>query len=230
MTGKSISLKTGKVEKNVQKPFRFMNLPPEIRVIIYRLAVVNQSKSCWVSDYYTLVPPAIAQVSKQIRTEVLPVFYGENSFRIDMDIDVLEYDEYGAPVKQDDDTKLEDFLQMCSCMADTGGLGYIKSLTLSYSEPVWEDMSNYLFGFDLVGTDKGKRKPGRVGDNDLDWTDKREVVKAVMTCVQQTVGKEYLRELRTHVPVSNIIRVLFSLASHCHYANRYVEFWWDYGH
>lgn len=146
-----------------------------------------------------------------------------------MDIDVLEYDEYGAPIKQDDGTKLEDFLRMCSCMADTGGLGHIKSLTLSYSEPVWEDMSNYLFRFDLVGTDKGKRS-SRVGDNDLDWTDQRQVIKAVMACVQQTVGQEYLRELRTHVPVSNIIRVLFALASHCHYANRYVEFCWDYGH
>jgi hypothetical protein len=205
-----------------------MDLPPEIRISIYRSAVVQKSKSHWPSDYYTLVPPAIAQVSRQIRTEVLPIFYGENSFRIAMDIDVLEYDEY--PIKQDDGTQLQEFLRMCSCMADAGGLGYIRSLTLSYSEPVWEDMSNYLFGFDLIGTSEGKTKRDRVGDNDLDWSDRQEVITAVMTCLQKAVPKGYLRDLNAHLPVSNIIRVLFALAKHCHYANRYVELWWDYGH
>lgn len=184
----------------------------------------------WASDYYTLVPPAIAQVSKQIRTEVLPIYYGENSFRIDMDVDVIEYDECDVPVRQADDTSLERFLQMCSCMADTGGLGHIKSLTLSYSEPTWEDMSNYLFGFNLIGASGKEGKRHRVGNDDLDWTDYQGVTTAVNACVKQAVSQMYRRELYTHVPIPGIIRVLFALAQHCHYANRYVELWWDYGH
>lgn len=206
-----------------------MDLPPEIRILIYRLAVVQKSNSNWGSDCYTLVPPAIARVSKQIRTEVLPIFYGENSFDISMDIDVLEYDENDVPIKQKDNTKLEEFLRMCSCMAGTGGLGYIKSLTLRYSEPVWEDMYNYLFGFDLIGTGEGQRKRDRVGDDDLDWSDRQEVIAAVMTCLKRVVEKGELRELRAHVPISGIIRVLFALGKHCHSANKYVELWWDYG-
>lgn len=64
-----------------------------------------------------------------------------------MDVEEVEFDEYEAPIVQDDNSKLKDFLRMCSCMADIGGLRFIKSLNLRYSEPVWEDMSNHLFWF-----------------------------------------------------------------------------------
>lgn len=217
-------------KKPIQKPFRFMDLPPEIRVIIYRFAIVHKSNHHWNSTCYTLVPPSIARVSQKTRIEVLPIFYGENSFDIGMDIDVIEYDEYDGPVKQDDNTKFEDFLRMCSCIINTGGLRYIKRLTLRYSEPVWEDMNNYLFGFELSDTEEGIDKRDRVGNNDLDWSDEHQVIAAVMTCMKKTVWKEHLRELCARVPVSNIIRVLVTIAKHCPHANQYVELWWDYGH
>lgn len=206
-----------------------MDLPPEIRIIIYRLVVVQGVNFQGVPTCFMLVPPAIAKVSKQIRTEVLPIFYGVNSFDIDMDIDIVEYDEYEEPIVQDDNTKLEDFLRMCSCMADTGGLRFIKSLNLRYSEPVWEDMSNYLFGFG-IGDNKEKSERNRVGNSDLDWSDEDEVKKAVIACLEKAVDKHRRQELTAHVPVLEIIQVLSTLAKDCHSANHYVELWWDYGH
>jgi hypothetical protein len=211
------------------QPFRLMDLPVELRIMIYRQAVVRTGQR-WGNDIFTLRPPALAQVSTQVRTEVLPIFYGENSFRIGMDIDVVEYEEDIFPVRIDDDTKLEEFLDMCSSIAATGGLKFINKLSMSYSEPVFEDMKNFLLGFDLIGDDsKGRKSRDRIGDDTLDWNDRSAVTKAFNTTLNRTVTGAFLMRLKAQVPVSNIIRVLFALAKHCHRANQYVELGWDWG-
>ncbi|OKL59229.1 hypothetical protein UA08_05669 [Talaromyces atroroseus] len=213
------------MNNTVQEPFRLMDLPPELRNMIYRLAVVRKTGKC-----YTLVPPALAQVSKDIRTEVLPIFYGENSFYIHMDIDVIEYEEGIFPIRTDDDSKLEEFLDMCSCLAATGGLKFIKVLSMNYSEPVFEDMSNFLLGFKFIGESSTRQKyRDRIGDDNLDWSNRLAVVKAFETTLKESAG-EFLGQLKAHVPVSDVIRALFAVAKHCHCANKYVELSWDYGH
>lgn len=47
--------------------------------------------------------------------------------------------------------------------------------------------------------------------------------------IERSVGY-YYTELREHVLVASLIKVLFTLARHCHSADHYVKLWWDYGH
>ncbi|KAK5015100.1 hypothetical protein LTR60_003035, partial [Cryomyces antarcticus] len=65
--------------------FPFLMLPAEIRNVIYLLALVNDGDIyvCSVDSFRAQVSqPALTRVSRQIRKECLPVFYGCNRFRI----------------------------------------------------------------------------------------------------------------------------------------------------
>lgn len=57
-------------------PFRFADLPAEIRNSIYRL-VVHNPKHITIRQFK---PPAIAQVSRQLRSEALSLFFDINVF------------------------------------------------------------------------------------------------------------------------------------------------------
>lgn len=72
-----------------------MKLPAQLRLEIYRHAVVEKD------TIYSLLPPALSQVSKQLRAEVLPLYYRENEFYISLDVDSVDYEVY--PVRIDDD-------------------------------------------------------------------------------------------------------------------------------
>lgn len=73
-------------------PFRFLELPPELRNFVYKLVVVsNEPIAPRLSGHGRLlmlptyndknhVQPAITKVSRQLRQEALPLFYGENTF------------------------------------------------------------------------------------------------------------------------------------------------------
>lgn len=53
--------------------------------MIYREALILKSPEGIEEDVRTLAQPPLARVSKQLRTETLPIFYGENSFSIRME-------------------------------------------------------------------------------------------------------------------------------------------------
>jgi hypothetical protein len=205
-----------------------MDLPPELRVEVYRLALVKQGAE-YERLKYTLRPPPLAQVCKQVRAEVLPVYYGENAFHIDMDIDVIGYEEDMYPFREDDDSQLNKFLDMCSTIVSTGCLQFITNLEVNYSEPVFEDMSNYLLGLEFTRDSDNSTPRGRIGDDNLDWDDSEAVTEAFNATLKRSAGY-YDAELREHVPVANIIKVLFALATHCQRANHYVRLSWDYDH
>lgn len=177
------------------------------------------------------MPPRLAQTSKKIRTEIMPIFYGENSFDINIDIDVIDFEDDMYPVRRaKDNSKLDEFLEMLSCIIATGGLKYITSLSMTYSEPVFEDMSNYLFGFDLIGNSSGHNSSGpRVGNNNPDWDNRAAVTKAFNTAFKR-ISSVDPNDLKRHVPVSNILKVLLTVAKHCELANKYVKLTYDYGH
>lgn len=65
---------------------RLERLPPEVRNRIYRYAVVRDEPHNLtpIEDEVQVVDPALAMVNKSIRAEVLPVFYGCNSFMVDI--------------------------------------------------------------------------------------------------------------------------------------------------
>lgn len=66
------------------KVFRIMDLPKEIRTQIWRMVVVHPEVFVWPSEPVGQEQPDLAMVSRQVRTEVLPIFYGCNTFGIEL--------------------------------------------------------------------------------------------------------------------------------------------------
>ncbi|KAI0518008.1 hypothetical protein F5B22DRAFT_645255 [Xylaria bambusicola] len=70
-----------------------LSFPGEIRNMIYRFAVLDATHG----DSYgsTLVPPALARVNRQLRDEVIPIYYGETKFVITVQTTVgLDWDVF----------------------------------------------------------------------------------------------------------------------------------------
>lgn len=72
----------GKKKAEQAKPFRFLDLPDEVRARIYRHAVVEEKLCIWPTSPTGREQPDISMVNRQVRNEVLPIFYGENTFAI----------------------------------------------------------------------------------------------------------------------------------------------------
>jgi hypothetical protein len=145
-----------------------------------------------------------------------------------MDIDVIGYEEGMYPFREDDDSQLNKFLDMCSTIVSTGCLQFITNLEVNYSEPVFEDSYNYLLDLEFTRDSDISTQNGRIGDDNLDWGDAEAVTEAFNATLKRSVG--YDAEMREYVPVADIIKVLFALARHCHSANRCVRLSWDFDH
>ncbi|CAK3751635.1 Hypothetical predicted protein [Lecanosticta acicola] len=68
---------TGMEKKKL--PFRFPDLPAELRNRVYAFALVDGKVNPSISKF---VLPPVTRASKQLRTESLPLFFSENSFQI----------------------------------------------------------------------------------------------------------------------------------------------------
>lgn len=67
-------------EARAEEPFRFMDLPPELRIQIYSLVAVDPDGK--QQNLTGLVLPPIARVSRLVRIESLPIFFSDNSFYV----------------------------------------------------------------------------------------------------------------------------------------------------
>lgn len=65
-------------KERLSKPFRFLDLPAEIRNHIYSLLLVNDKPR----PFATISSPPVAQASKQLRAEVLPILFARVSWSI----------------------------------------------------------------------------------------------------------------------------------------------------
>ena len=66
------------------KPFRVMELPRELRDAIWELAVVNTTSFVHPDTDTGKEQPDLAMTSRQVRNEVLPIYYGKNVFAVEV--------------------------------------------------------------------------------------------------------------------------------------------------
>lgn len=70
-------------QSDSQYPFRFMELPVEIRLRIYSMAIGGR-QDLTISDHRDVAEPALLQTNRQIRSEATPIFYGSKCFRSEL--------------------------------------------------------------------------------------------------------------------------------------------------
>ena len=70
--------------KTEDKPFRVMDLPEELRAMIWRKAVVYEHCFVWPENERGHEQPDLAMTCRQVRQEVLPIFYAVNTFAVDI--------------------------------------------------------------------------------------------------------------------------------------------------
>ncbi|KAK5127818.1 hypothetical protein LTR85_004934 [Meristemomyces frigidus] len=79
-----MSVTHGFVSSN--QPFRFLDLPPELRNRVYDDLVVTEApllpSACQHTSRPSAAQPDITRVCRQIRQEALPMFYGLNQFDV----------------------------------------------------------------------------------------------------------------------------------------------------
>ena len=69
--------------KEEQQLFRFLDLPPEMRNMIYKFALV-EDKGSLIDITPDLKPPGLLSVCRQMREECLQIWYRQNTFIIQM--------------------------------------------------------------------------------------------------------------------------------------------------
>ncbi|KAJ0116597.1 hypothetical protein J7T55_009747 [Diaporthe amygdali] len=73
----AIQRSTAEGDKSPEKCFPFLLLPAEMRNKIYRYSLVQSKLSGSICGF---VQPPLTRTNKQIRSEALPIYYGENAF------------------------------------------------------------------------------------------------------------------------------------------------------
>jgi hypothetical protein len=81
---KQQSASVAKKESGNEKVFRVMDLPKELRAMVWRNAVVNPRAFVWPERYTGHEQPDLAMTCRLVRAEVLPIFYAENIFAINL--------------------------------------------------------------------------------------------------------------------------------------------------
>ncbi|GIZ38695.1 hypothetical protein CKM354_000210200 [Cercospora kikuchii] len=64
--------------------FPFLHLPETVKVRIYKLLVIETRLCIWPATKAGREQPDISMACKEIRNSVLPIYYGENTFAIDI--------------------------------------------------------------------------------------------------------------------------------------------------
>lgn len=97
--------------------FRLLTIPLELRDMIYRLIFADTASDDGTQP--NIAPPALMCTNKQVRDELLPIFYAMNRFAVS--ITTKEVPDFDAHVK---------------ILAANGFLKYLDNLTVSVKEDV----------------------------------------------------------------------------------------------
>jgi len=105
------------------EPFKLMKLPQELRAEIWKLVVVETKFFVWPALPSGREQPDLAMVNRQIRAEVLPVFYRFNIFAIE----VAPTDYAGMET-----SALEAMMKWCKMLGQGGWFISIRSWAFHY--------------------------------------------------------------------------------------------------
>ncbi|TPX14739.1 uncharacterized protein E0L32_005134 [Thyridium curvatum] len=212
-------------EQRAQESSRFLRLPAEIRVQIYRFAVVRAGEYAW-----SFAPPALAHVSRQVREEALSIYYSENSFILGA--------QHGPRDTVDLEESMDSFLPPPGCRL-ARWIRNVRTVSMEYTQPYSAAAQPYKFPlllkFDLVGGTSlanGSRRgvrdisAKRVGTDDTQW----DIPGAEEAFYDMLAKDEYTFDtmMQNRLPLRSIAVLLSAVASACPLAARYVCLSWFY--
>ena len=113
-------------EQDASSGSRLMTLPLEVRQRIWRLVVVETQ--FFVYPAISAEQPDLAMTSRQIRGEVLPVYYGENTFAVEIPVETMGNLKSGR-------VSLEPVRKWTAALEGGGNMGTIKKWALSLVLP-----------------------------------------------------------------------------------------------
>ncbi|KAI0549813.1 hypothetical protein F4679DRAFT_584279 [Xylaria curta] len=154
-----------------QKRNLILGLPAEIRIMIYTFAVVSQ----W--DFESLQTPELSQVSRQLRDEVLPIYYRKNSFLLFLSPPDGWYD-MRSPANCEETAKYyyESFKPLCKSLVP-----FICHITALRVNLVDTDGLHLGFMFRPAThntPDSSWDSSTKIGHGYTDWSDRNSVMKA----------------------------------------------------
>lgn len=116
--------------KKKMKAFAFLDLPEELRLMVYSLVVIDDEFFIWPDSPTGAEQPDISMVCRQLRKEVLPVFYGGNTFAID----IGPQKTYATPNKKAKQklSPIGALEKWAKVIGKTGSFSMIKSWAFSY--------------------------------------------------------------------------------------------------
>lgn len=222
--------------------------PPEIRNEIYRLVLVNTTCNCRRRGRThrhrksTFVQPAFTRVSKQLREEALPIYYGENVFKISIPR-LSRYDRKDTWYR---------FIKMFRVFSTTGTgapgtswLRFVRNVFISYKEVmhvVYDDeiyeSHSYQLGFRCGDEDLSPWIRGRIfredgtthdkfNDDVLDWNDKDAFNLALKEARVNDHTKYGLALVADVIPTRRVTDALWMVARECPEAGRNICLVWS---
>lgn len=142
------------------QPFRFLALPAEIRNMIYREALIPRTPEGIKKDVRTLAQPPLARVSRQLRAESVPIFYGENLFSINIEalsvgFHVQQY-RRAVEARRQVEAAYKRYVAMFEAFSAWGSgapgtsyISHIKRISITYHQHLYDFNNGESIGFVL---------------------------------------------------------------------------------
>ncbi|KAK2614121.1 hypothetical protein N8I77_000975 [Diaporthe amygdali] len=214
--------------------FRFLALPGEIRAMVYREALVPTTPEGLKEDLCSLAQPPLARVSRQLRAEAIPIFYGENDFVIRIENHSIR-PVFNQERRRGVDVAYKRYIAMFEAFSASGSDGpgtscisHIKSILVTY------DHYHHNGDSSTIGFYLNYSKPGpyelpdwvRICESVVDWADFTTVRTALLNELGAWVLEETITLLELF-PRARLAAMLWFCAKECPLAAKHVELWYD---
>ncbi|KAI1735796.1 hypothetical protein F4680DRAFT_452677 [Xylaria scruposa] len=183
----------------VQKRNLILDFPAEIRNLIYTFAVVVPT------DLTSLVTPELSQVSRQLREEVLPIYYRKNSFDLCLSPPEGPGDS-DAPAQY----YYKSFKPLCKSLVPF--ISHITALRVVLVDKADLELG-FLFRPTIMTSYWGWGS--KIGHGYTNWTDRIAVMKA-FRAVMRSDGEVYPYEgARKYLNIFVLVSALRFFKKHC---------------